>query len=67
MRTPAVHVASQQLGLFETKPNLDFFLNQRGSCATIPLHNGPIRQGFYQAISKKKLKLCTYAAFNQKR
>ncbi len=55
MRSLAVHVGSQQSGLFLNGTQFRLFEKQRGSHATIPLHNDPIGQGFYQAISKKNL------------
>jgi hypothetical protein len=67
MRTPAVHVGSQLLDFLKNGAQLRLFLKQRGSHATVPLNNDPIRQGFYQGILKKKFGLLTYTASDQKR
>jgi hypothetical protein len=42
------------------------FWKRRRTHATVPLNNDPIRQGFYQAILKKKLGLRTYTASDRK-
>ncbi len=55
MRTPAVHVGSQLLDYLKNGAQLRLFWKQGGLHATFPLNIDPIRQGFYQAILKKKV------------
>ncbi len=60
IRTPAVHKGFQLLDFLKNGAQLRLFWKQRGSHATVPLQNVSTRQGFYQAILKKKFGLRTY-------
>jgi hypothetical protein len=66
MRTPAFHMGSQLLDFLKNGAQFRLFESREELMPLSPLNNDPITQGFYQAILKKKLRLRTYTASNQK-